>query len=232
MKELLLETELQWSVEECQKAASVNVYVGESAVAVERFFLWRNDSLVHDYKPSSRDNDPNLKQWSWFSLSEAKRRSANARNVLESKVCKDLLVNFDEAELKRLEFRNLIHKRQREGRAEREAAAALKVNGSTSPPKMMNNEDIKEVPTLSSTSDSSVSEVVKEHPAVNSSLEINLDAAQPSGSDNASEWSCGELDPAFVGAHSTPATDRQSRESQTNNRLPDDKDILISELIN
>lgn len=79
-RELKAETGMEWAESLHSKAEFVDVPRSDSALAMERFFLWRDDSLcVSEYGEVTGD-----KQWRWFKFSDASKRSATAKVLLQS----------------------------------------------------------------------------------------------------------------------------------------------------
>eukprot|EP00117_Sycon_ciliatum_P026820 scpid13955/ scgid21923/ len=85
VRELKAETSLEWNVDDCTQAPSVTVALNDSAVAVEKFFLWRSDTLPEN------GGQVGEKYWQWFEFDEAKRRSMTAAAIITTAQCHKLM---------------------------------------------------------------------------------------------------------------------------------------------
>ena len=85
-RELKAETGIEWT--ECRSAAvHVDVPRSDNPVTMERFFLWRDDSLT---TPESGEASGE-KQWKWFSFEDAAKKSATAKAIVGSVQCQGMM---------------------------------------------------------------------------------------------------------------------------------------------
>ena len=79
-RELKAETGMEWTESLHAAAVYVDVLRPDSTMVMERFFLWRDDTLA----VSEEGEVTGDKQWRWFSFQEASKRSPTAKILLDS----------------------------------------------------------------------------------------------------------------------------------------------------
>ncbi|XP_065186838.1 uncharacterized protein LOC135817552 [Sycon ciliatum] len=86
-RELKAETGMEWTA--CRADAPfVDILRPNSLVSMERFFIWRDDSLPAVQEKNESGGE---KQWKWFNLADAAHKSETAKTIIGSAQCQDLL---------------------------------------------------------------------------------------------------------------------------------------------